>query len=75
MSVELGWEALIRRDLEAASDQFSQGLRLNPENPEAYVGLARTMILMGRQSEAQPLAMQAASLAQNNVHVMLLRAD
>ena len=75
MSVELGWEALIRRDLEAASDQFSQGLRLNPENPEAYVGLARTMILMGRQSEAQPLAMQAASLAQNNVHVMLLRAE
>lgn len=75
MSVQLGWEALIRRDLEEAANQFSQGLRLNPENPEAYVGLARTMILMKRQNEAQPLAMQAARLAPNNVHVLLLRAE
>lgn len=75
MSVQLGWEALIRRDLEEAINQFGQGMRLNPENPESYVGMARALILMGRPNEAQPLAMQAARFAPNNAHVLLLRAE
>ena len=75
MSVQLGWEALIRRDLEEAINQFGQGMRLNPETPESYVGMARALILMGRPNEAQPLAMQAARFAPNNAHVLLLRAE
>jgi tetratricopeptide (TPR) repeat protein len=58
----LGEFAFRATDIKAASDHFSRALRLQPDDIDAGVGLAKVLIAMNQPEKARPLLERAAKV-------------
>jgi tetratricopeptide (TPR) repeat protein len=58
----LGDLALLRDDLEAASSHYSRALQLQPNDAEAALGLAKTLMSMNQPQKAEPLLEHAVTV-------------
>jgi tetratricopeptide (TPR) repeat protein len=58
----LGDLALLRNDLQAASAHYSRALQLQPNDAEAALGFAKTLLGMNQPEKAQPLLEHAVAV-------------
>jgi cytochrome c-type biogenesis protein CcmH/NrfG len=58
----LGDIALRSSDFKQAFDRFSRAVKLQPDDPEASIGLAKTLMSMNQPQKAEPLLQHALQL-------------
>ena len=65
----LGEIAAHESELQAAETYYSRALELQPDDPDANLGLAKTLIAMNRPEKAMPLLQHAAELEPFNASI------
>ena len=74
MSTSSGWEALRAGDAQAARQQFEQALRLDDQDFDATLGLAKALMILGDPDSAQPLVLRLRAL-HDNIDAKIARAE
>jgi len=72
--LEAGKQALARGDAEAAAAHFGRVLEEDPENAEAFGGMARALLALGERDEAKRLLDEAPAPVANHPAVAGARA-
>lgn len=74
MSTSSGWEALRAGDAQAARQQFEQALRVDEQDFDATLGLAKALMSLGDPDSAQPLVLRLRAL-HDNIDAKIARAE